>query len=35
LRGAQQLLRRGDDFGELVDRGAEFLLQVADAVGVV
>ena len=31
LRGAQQLLRRRDDFGELVDGRAEFLLQVADA----
>lgn len=30
LRGAQELLRRRDDFGELVDGWAEFLLQVAD-----
>ena len=30
LRSAQELLRRGDDFGELVDGWAEFLLQVAN-----
>lgn len=32
LGGAEELLRRRDDGGVLVDRGAEFLLQVADAV---
>ena len=30
LGGAQELLRRGDDFGELVDGWAEFFLQVAN-----
>lgn len=30
LRSAQELLRRRDDFGELVDGWPEFLLQVAD-----
>lgn len=31
LGSAQELLRRGDDFGELMDGWAELLLQVADA----
>lgn len=33
LRGAQEFLRRRDDFGELVDGWAEFLLKIADAFG--
>lgn len=32
LAGFEQLLRGGDDFGELVDGAAEFLLEIADAV---
>ena len=31
LAGFEQLLRRRNDSGELVDGGAEFVLEVADA----